>query len=179
MLSKARAIALRQNPNVQKFLSLIAHSEGAGYRSIVHGGKNNTKIKDLSKHPQVTKRTKSGAYPSTAAGRYQFLYSTWKRFRDGLKLPDFSPESQDLAAIAQLAEVGAIEPILKGDIAKAIEKSRKVWASFPGAGYDQPERTLKSLLAFYNGVKVEQIATVATGATLSVGLVIGVLAFFF
>lgn len=48
---------------------------------------------DLSKHPDTVWRTKKGA--SAAAGAYQYMPQTWAGVKSALKLPDFSPESQD------------------------------------------------------------------------------------
>lgn len=151
----AQARELNKNSNVRAFLAMIGESEGADYRTLVHKGRKNSVIKDLSKHPNIVVKTDQNgkavkkSLHSTAAGRYQFLYRTWSRFASALGLKDFSPESQDLAAIAQLNEVGAIPYILKGDIATAISKSRKIWASFPAAGYGQGENSLKKLLGYY------------------------------
>lgn len=139
-----QAQKLTENPRVRAFLDMIGESEGADYRTLVYGKRKNALIADLSRHPNRLVRN------STAAGKYQFLNRTWKRFAAALKLPDFSPQSQDLAAVAQLAEVGAIQPILAGDIPTAINKARKIWASFPGAGYGQNEHGLKQMLAWYN-----------------------------
>lgn len=176
MISLAKAKELRQNANVKAFLNMIGFSEGADYRTIVHGGRDNSQIKSLAKHPNVVKKTANGRLPSTAAGKYQFLFRTWKRFADGLKLPDFSEESQDLACIAQLWEVNAITPILKGDVAIAIEKSKKVWASFPGAGYGQGENALSKLLKFYKE-NLTSVPVVA-GFGISTGIAIAALVFF-
>lgn len=154
-MTKSEALKLRQNPKVLAFLAMIGESEGADYRTLVHHGRKNSVITDLSRHPNILVKSANGkaikqSLWSTAAGKYQFLYKTWLRFAKLLGLTDFSPLSQDLAAIAQLNEVGAIPYILKNDIETAISKSRKIWASFPGAGYGQGENSLSKLLKFYN-----------------------------
>jgi muramidase (phage lysozyme) len=176
MISIAKAKKLRQNANVKAFLNMIGFSEGADYRTLVHGGRNNQLIKSLAKHPNVIKKTSTGRLPSTAAGKYQFLFGTWKQFRNGLGLKDFSEESQDLACIAQLWEKDAIAPILKGDIATSISKTRKVWASFPGARYGQGENALSTLLKFYkeNATSVPVVA----GFGFTTGIAVAVLVFF-
>lgn len=68
--------------------------EGADYNTIVGGGR----FSDMSKHPGVV-GVRTAAGPSTAAGRYQFTKSTWEPLarRHGLK--DFSPATQDRAAL--------------------------------------------------------------------------------
>ena len=72
---------------------------------------------------------------STAAGAYQIIKSTWQGVRDGL--PDFSPASQDAAAIRLLAQTGALKLILAGDIDGAVEKANNIWASLPNATFGQ------------------------------------------
>jgi Tape measure protein len=68
--------------------------EGADYNTIVGGGK----FTDFSKHPGIVGvRTALG--PSTAAGRYQFTKTTWNMVAKKLGLTDFSPASQDKAAL--------------------------------------------------------------------------------
>ena len=143
---------LLSDPRVRAFLDTIAKAEGADYITKVGGGK----VNDLS---LITKdrraiEYKKGAKPSTAAGRYQFLNDTWDEVSKALGLTDFSPRSQDLAAL-WLAEFKknkdgsqrkAISTLLSGDTAGAITASRKEWASFPGAGYGQGERSMNWML---------------------------------
>ena len=57
-------------------------------------------------------------------------------------MPDFGPASQDAAATELLRERGALARLEVGDFAGAIEKARKEWASLPGAGYGQGERSI-------------------------------------
>lgn len=147
--------------NVAAFLDLIAYSEGTargdGYR-ICYGYRYT--IKNLSDHPAVTGEWKgeklsdalcagAGLKPgcvSTAAGRYQLIRPTWLACKRALGLPDFSPSSQDAAAIYLIRQRGAIEDVRAGRVADAVEKCRREWASLPGAGYGQGERKLSSLV---------------------------------
>jgi len=83
-------------PAQRAVLNAISAKESNSY-GIINGGEAFT---DYSKHPN--KIGKGGT--STAAGRYQFIYSTWvaasasyeKTY--GVKVPDFSPEWQDRVA---------------------------------------------------------------------------------
>lgn len=137
----------REYKNLKAFLIMIQYSEGTfgkdGYRKLYGGGYFN----DLSKHPN-TKVTKWGI-TSTAAGAYQILNKTWVEIQAKLKLPDFGPLSQDKAAIELIRRRKALEDVMAGRFAQAIEKCRKEWASLPGAGYGQSEKNAKSLLAVY------------------------------
>ena len=135
------------NKNLKAFLVMIQYSEGTfgkgGYNKL-YGG---TKFIDLSTHPNIP-ITKWGI-TSTAAGAYQILNKTWLELQAKLGLPDFSPQSQDLAAIELIKRRHALEDVLAGRFALAIEKCRKEWASLPGAGYGQKENSLQNLLAVY------------------------------
>lgn len=87
---------------------------------------------------------------STAAGKYQITVSTWRSVKPRLGLPDFSPASQDAAAIELLREVGALALIERGDLAGAVAAARRTWASLPGAGYaGQGERSFASVQSSY------------------------------
>jgi muramidase (phage lysozyme) len=68
---------------------------------------------------------------SDSAGRYHFLSSTWDDVNSRLNLPDFSPISQDLAAIELLREVGALEDIESGNLEPAIYKASLKWGTLP------------------------------------------------
>lgn len=84
---------------------------------------------------------------STAAGKYQIIRPTWLRLKAKLGLPDFSPASQDRAAVELLKERGALELLEQGRFAEAMHAARKEWASLKGAGYGQGERSMEWLTA--------------------------------
>lgn len=138
----------KQNNNVKAFLMMIRRCEGTsgtnGYNTMF-GGKI---FSDLSKHPNVCVPFRDNC--STAAGAYQFLYKTWLRLSLKLNLSDFSKENQDLAAMELIREKNALDDVVAGRIEEAIYKIRKVWASLPGAGYGQPEKSLATALTYYN-----------------------------
>lgn len=141
------AMLQTQLKNLSAFLLMLQYSEGTigpnAYRMLYGGGVTNS----YEQHPN-TKVTKYGI-TSTAAGAYQFLYKTWVGLQQELGLQDFSPKSQNRAAIQLLKRRGALQDVLAGRFAKAIHKCRKEWASLPGAGYGQGEKSLQSLAAVY------------------------------
>jgi lysozyme len=128
------------NPNVQAFLALIRTGEGTtgpnGYRTLFGGGLFN----DYSRHPNIA--VTRGALTSTAAGAYQILYRTWVPTAAAYGLTDFSPASQDVAAVALIKGRGALADVIAGRFDTAIAKCNKEWASLPGSPYGQPTLTL-------------------------------------
>lgn len=146
--------------NVRAFLDMIAYAEGTigrgqdGYNILFGGGTFN----GYEDHPRV--RVPFRNTYSTAAGRYQLLSRTWDALRARLGLPDFGPASQDACAVELIRERGALRDVQAGRVAQAVGKVAKVWASLPGAGYDQPERQIASLLRAYAaaGGTMEQTA---------------------
>ncbi|WP_149945249.1 glycoside hydrolase family 24 protein [Acinetobacter baumannii] len=133
---------LLKAPNVQKMLNLIANAEGVkhGYNTLF----GNERVNDLSWHPGVKKgftQTDGKKNATTAAGRYQFLEDTWNGVAKQLGLKDFSPKNQDIAAVALLAQNGALPSVLKGDFKTAVQKSGSTWASLPSSPYAQPKKS--------------------------------------
>lgn len=147
-----------QDQNTPAFLSAIDYSEGTSrggrdpYRTCY--GYAHT-IKSFADHPAVTGEWRGekldslgAAYVgkvSTAAGRYQLIKPTWLDCKRALSLPDFSPDSQDRAAVYLIKRAGALDDVQAGRFDDAVAKCRTIWASLPGAGYGQPERTLAAL----------------------------------
>lgn len=126
-------------PNVQAFLTLIRTGEGtlgtAGYRKLFGGGLFN----DFADHPRVA--VTRGGITSTAAGAYQQLSKTWDEMAAKYNLPDFSPHSQDIAALGLIKRRGALADVIAGRFRSAIDKTNKEWASLPGSPYGQPTLT--------------------------------------
>lgn len=133
--------------NLKAFLLMIQYSEGTfgkdGYNKLYGGGR----FDDLSQHPNIAV-TKWGI-TSTAAGAYQILHKTWLELQAKLGLTDFSAQSQDKAAIELIKRRGALADVLAGRFTVAIAKCRKEWASLPGAGYGQNEKSIDSLAKVY------------------------------
>lgn len=87
---------------------------------------------------------------STAAGAYQITKPTWNRLASKIKLPDFSPASQDLAALELVKENNALYLVDEGDIANAVKRVGRIWASLPGNTYQQNAKSLEQVLAMFN-----------------------------
>ncbi|WP_151738254.1 glycoside hydrolase family 104 protein [Acinetobacter junii] len=131
-----------QDPNVRKFLNFIAQAEGVkhGYNTMF----GNERFQSLGAHPNVRKafkQTDGRTNYTTAAGRYQFLNSTWNNLAKRYGFRDFSPQAQDLGAIALIAGRGALDDVLKGNWQAAIQKTGKEWASLPSSTYKQGKRS--------------------------------------
>ncbi|MCI2243262.1 glycoside hydrolase family 104 protein [Xanthomonas sp. PPL568] len=141
--------------NVVAFLDMLAWSEGTdngkqptadhGYDVLVGGGL----FRSYADHPRVLVDLPKLGIKSTAAGRYQLLQRYYVAYSKSLGLRDFSPLSQDLIALQQIKERGALKLIQAGNIKSAIAKVSNIWASLPGAGYGQHEHTIDNLLAAY------------------------------
>ncbi len=155
MATRAQLEKYLQNPNVRQFLNLIAHTEGTegnGYRTAFGGGR----LSSLNDHPRYSKtfKQKNGKTNKTsAAGRYQFLRGTWDGLARQYGLKDFGPQSQDIAAVALLAQNGALGRILKGDMQGAVRKAGPTWASLPTApaSYSQPTKSWQTVNRFLGG----------------------------
>lgn len=84
-------------PAQRRLLDAIAAGEANGYDVLYGGGR----FGSYADHPRQAIPIASGpnaGKTSSAAGRYQFLGSTWDETAKELGLKDFSPESQDAAA---------------------------------------------------------------------------------
>lgn len=141
--------------NLSAFLDTIAYSEGTdhprqltkdrGYDVVVGGGL----FSSYKDHPRRLVALPRLGIKSTAAGRYQVLSRYYDAYKKQLKLPDFSPASQDAIAIQLIRECKALDDVNAGRIVSALHKCKSRWASLPGAGYGQHEHTVDHLLDVY------------------------------
>ena len=135
---------------VKAFLDTIAAAEGTasadGYRTQYTG----TKFVSFQDHPREMRcgRRYGKKLCSDAAGRYQFLSTTWDRFAKKFGVRDFSPENQDLMAIELIREKGALEDIEAGRLEPAVRKLAYIWPSFRRYG-GSVESSMPTLEAMY------------------------------
>ena len=162
-----RAKQASVNKNVSAFLAMIRWSENKAaksdierYRTLYGGAFFNS----FSDHPYITGEWQGAKLPdaycrgaglsngckTTAAGGYQFISTTWKNVKSQLGLKDFSPESQDLAAIQLIQNRKALELIETGQFDKAINILRAEWASLPGSSVGQPTNSLIAVRNMYS-----------------------------
>jgi muramidase (phage lysozyme) len=156
--------------NVAAFLHMIRRAEhraadvsaGMDYHTYYGGSRFN----DLTDHPAITgekagvplraDQCRAAGFPngrcvSTAAGAYQFTKPTWQMLRAGPpRLPSFSPEDQDLAAVRLLDRIGALALIESGDIPGAVALASIKWASLPGSTAGQNPKGMDEILAYFS-----------------------------
>lgn len=100
-----------------------------------------------NRHP--AKVWRASGYSSSAAGRYQFLTSTW----NGLGYSSFSPKNQDLGAMKLVARRGVTLPTSRAltatEFTNAMKKLSYEWASLPYSPYGQPRKSLSATRAKY------------------------------
>ena len=127
------------SPVARALLETIAGPESKGDYNVIYGG---SQFDDFSAHPNkpvlITSGPNKGKY-STAAGKYQFLGSTWNDQAEKLGLTDFSPASQDMAAWNLAVEEYKRDTgrdleadLTAGDISRIPASLKNQWTSLPG-----------------------------------------------
>ena len=86
---------------------------------------------------------------STAAGAYQIRKATWNPIKTRLGLPDFSPASQDAAALELLADIKALAAIDADDFDTALRLASALWASLPYSTAQQGPITVAQASTLY------------------------------
>lgn len=127
------------SPVARALLETISGPESAGNYDIIYGG---SRFNDFSDHPRQFVTIQSGpnkGQKSSAAGKYQFLGSTWDDQARKLGLSDFSPESQDRAAWNLASEEYRRDTgrdleadLAAGDLSRVAPSLRNQWTSMPG-----------------------------------------------
>jgi muramidase (phage lysozyme) len=144
-------------------LDVIADTESDDAYNVMYGDRpgRRRRFESFADHPQqyfLIERGPNKGKKTSAAGKYQFVYSTWKEARDALKLPDFGPSSQDRAAWwkAQAVYKGATDgrdlltdlrsgdPELMDTIPEALSGT---WTSLPG-GIEAATNTSRFVSAY-------------------------------
>lgn len=147
-----------QHPNVLAFLAMIRQFESNGDYSVLYGGGH---FYDYSDHPNVRvpfhnprRAPHADGTPndySTAAGAYQINHPTWEMVWPLIDGDDFSPASQDEAAIQLLKINGALVHVVAGDFQAAIDAASGTWASLPSSNSGQRKVSMQTALNSYAG----------------------------
>ncbi|MBI5398108.1 glycoside hydrolase family 104 protein [Candidatus Woesearchaeota archaeon] len=149
------------DPYIRAFMRAITVGEGTKaptkkcpdpYRIIVGGG-----CFEGTSHPnQVVKLTAS--LSSSAAGRYQFLSSTWKNWANqyGVPLDQFTPENQDKVVYKELERLGVGKMLAENNLDAALKRTNGIWASLPGSKYGQRTEKRDDFERFYNALLAEE-----------------------
>lgn len=151
--------------NVAAFLRMLQKAEGTfnsddPYR-VCYGFLH--QVQSFDDHPVVSGEWAGAILPpqvcanagfsagckTTAAGAYQIIKGTWKNLKASLNLPDFSPQSQDLAAIEIIRRQGALEDVKAGRFSAAVYKLRTQWASMPANTAKQSNNTVEKLAMWF------------------------------
>jgi muramidase (phage lysozyme) len=130
---------LTTDPGIAAFLDMLAYSEigpvmlansDDGYNVLVGSTPNHMlTFPDYHAHPDKLNHSLN----STAAGRYQIIWPTWRSLVHILHFTAFTPENQDRAAIQLIRDCGSIERLEAGDVEGAISMAAPIWASLPGS----------------------------------------------
>lgn len=137
---------------INAFSQMITSFESNGDYSVLFGGGH---FSDYSQHPNIRvpffNREKNKQDYSTAAGAWQINYPTWStEIQPVLHLPDFSPQSQDIAGQFLLKKTGAIPYITSDNIPYALQLASRKWASLPGSNAQQNPQPLDIAITAYN-----------------------------
>lgn len=124
------------------FMNAVAQNESNGKWNVIYGGST---FDDYSQHPQTFVKIESGPNKgdvSSAAGKFQITYSTYKKWAPKLGITDFTPESQVKIAWAiakaeykRLTGENLLSVLQSGDeaaIKDAFKTLNKQWTSLPG-----------------------------------------------
>lgn len=153
-----RLPAILENKNVQAFLKVIRFCEGTLNASGYYMMFGYNRINSTADHPKQFfsyTNLRGEKLRTSAAGAYQITYTNWKDIKSALPHLDFTPQSQDAAAIWILdVKRNALDDIKAGRFEKAINKLGNEWASLPSANSSQPRKSLtecKNVYKKYGG----------------------------
>lgn len=141
--------------NLQAFSDMVGWSEGTtripgsdrGYNVLV----GSTPARPLlfnsyATHPD----TYNARFNSSAAGKHQIIFPTWRGLCRRLSVTDFSPVTQEAMFQSLVAiDCRALDEIESGRLVDALILCAKEWASLPASTAHQHKNTIDSLIPVY------------------------------
>ncbi|MDE5078068.1 MAG: glycoside hydrolase family 104 protein [Trichodesmium sp. St2_bin6] len=137
-------------PRIRAFLDTIAVTEGTTGPKGYYRQYTGSHFLSFEDHPRELKCANSNGKKlcSDAAGRYQFLSTSWDRFAPVVKAQNFSPTYQDRVAIELIRDKNALKDIEEGRVKEAFQKLHMVWPSF-GETETDVEQLMPKLVGTY------------------------------
>ncbi len=137
-------------PRIRAFLDTISVTEGTTGPRGYYRQYTGSHFSSFEDHPREMKCALSNGKElcSDAAGRYQFLSTSWDRFAPVVKAKNFGPTYQDRVAIELIREKNALKDIEEGRVEEAFRKLYMVWPSF-GETETDVERLMPKLVGIY------------------------------
>lgn len=157
------------SPATKAFMASIVGGESDGSYNMLNGGK---RFSGYSDHPYAGTNKNTGY--GVAAGKYQFMPGTWNDYKRKLKLPDFSPQSQEIAALALARDRyraktgGNLDRDLEaGKVMQAAKALSPTWTSLPG-GAERNKHTASFLDRYQRNLGAPmQLASNEYGGTMT------------
>jgi muramidase (phage lysozyme) len=105
-----------------------------------------------ARHPNVVRCSRGLC--STAAGRYQFLTTTWNSVARGISAENFEPETQEKGVAYLIERVRRVDlpngrAMTAAEFSNAMSKLSYEWASLPPGRYGQPSHSLSEMRRDY------------------------------
>lgn len=148
-----------KDKDIQAALMTIRKCEGTdaqdGYRYLFGSRPDNAlRFTEFTTHPNIRKEFKNGKGErliTTAAGAYQIIYPTFVMLCKGYGFTNFEPHTQDLMAVALFDCVNMLNAVSEGKFfdPHVLDGLNDQWASLPGAGYNQPEKSIATVKEWY------------------------------
>lgn len=137
-------------PRIRAFLDTIAVTEGTTGPKGYYRQYTGSHFSSFEDHPRELKCANSNVKElcSDAAGRYQFLSTSWDRFAPVVKAKNFGPTYQDRVAIELIRDKNALKDIEEGRVEEAFKKLHLVWPSF-GETETDVEQLMSKLVGTY------------------------------
>ena len=139
----------------QSAIGRAEHSDKDDQYNVMYGG---GKFDTTKGHPDTVVSGGKGSPSSAAAGKYQFMPSTWKGVTGDLKTP-MTPSNQDKAATSLIKSrrVNLDLPMSR----RSVNKLSGEWASLPDKSgksrYGQPVKSYSQLRSWFNKKKKEEL----------------------
>lgn len=150
--SRATGAVDRYKKALHDSLAFAEGTEGRGGKDGYNIAFTHRQFNSCARHPNM--RICSGGLCSTAAGRYQFLTTTWNSVARGVGARTFEPENQEKGAAYLITNVRRVtvptgRAMTAAEFSNAMSKLSWEWASLPPGRYGQPVKTQSQMRADY------------------------------